>query len=167
MSDKNTVKEKTVKEKLEQTPRRKMALRIWLRLLTSTQLIEQQMRGRFRTEFDTTLPRFDVMAALARDPKGQTMGDISRWLLVSSGNITGIISRLEEDGLVKRTRSAGDKRTHLVRLSLKGREEFRRMSSEHEKWIRNLLSGMTRKEMAALDELLSKVKVSLEMEESS
>ena len=159
-------KVRTAIEKLEKTPRRKMALRIWLRLLTSAQLIEQQVRGRFRTEFDTTFPRFDVMAALARDPDGQTMGDISDWLLVSSGNITGIISRLEKDGMVTRTRSAGDRRTHLVRLSRKGREEFERMSSAHEKWIKNLLSGMTRKEMATLDELLTKVKVSLAEEDA-
>lgn len=160
-------KAQTAIEKLEQTPRRKMALRIWLRLLTSSQLIEKEVRGRFRTEFDTTLPRFDVMAALAREPEGQTMGDVSRWLLVSSGNITGIISRLEEDGLVTRVRSTGDRRSHLVRLSRKGRQEFERMSLKHELWIRNMLSGMTRKEMAQLDELLTKVKVSLAAEESS
>ena len=68
----------TALEKMEQTPRRKMALRVWLGLLTSSQLIEKQVRGRFRTEFETTLPRFDVMAALAREPKGQTMGEVSR-----------------------------------------------------------------------------------------
>ncbi len=160
-------KVQTAIDKLEQAPRRKMALRIWLRLLTSSQLIEKLVRSRFRTEFDTTLPRFDVMAALAREPKGQTMGDVSRWLLVSSGNITGIISRLEEDGLVTRTRSADDRRTHLVRLSRKGRAEFQRMSLAHEQWIRNLLSGMSRREMATLDELLIKVKVSLAKEESA
>jgi len=159
-------KAQTAIDKLEQTSRRKMALRIWLRLLTSSQLIEKEVRGRFRTEFDTTLPRFDVMAALAREPDGQTMGDVSRWLLVSSGNITGIISRLEDDGLVTRTRSAGDRRTHLVKLSCKGRKEFERMSLAHEKWIRNLLSGMTREEMATLDDLLIKVKISLAREES-
>jgi DNA-binding MarR family transcriptional regulator len=160
-------KVKTAIEKLEQTPRSKMALRIWLRLLTSSWLIEKQVRGRFRTEFETTLPRFDVMAALAREPAGQTMGDVSRWLLVSSGNITGIFARLEEDGLVTRTRSADDRRTHLVRLSHKGSEEFERLSSAHEKWIRNMLSGMTRQEMTALDELLTKVKISLANKESS
>jgi DNA-binding MarR family transcriptional regulator len=154
-------------DKLAQTPRRKMALRIWLRLLTSSQLIEKRVRSRFRTEFDTTLPRFDVMAALAREPDGQTMGDVSRWLLVSSGNITGIISRLEEDGLVTRVRRADDRRTHLVRLSKKGVEEFEQMSLTHEKWVRNMFSGMTRQEMATLDELLAKVKASLVKEESS
>jgi DNA-binding MarR family transcriptional regulator len=162
-----TGKAQTAIDKLEHTPRRKMALRIWLRLLASSQLIEKQVRSRFRTEFDTTLPRFDVMAALARVPEGQTMGDISRWLLVSSGNITGIIYRLEEDGLVTRARRTDDRRTHLVRLSGKGREEFERMSKTHEKWVRDMLSGMTRKEMTTLDELLTKVKVSLAAEESS
>jgi len=148
-------------EKLEQTPRRKMALRIWLRLLTSSQLIEKRVRGRFRTEFDTTLPRFDVMAALAREPGGQTMGDVSRWLLVSSGNITGIISRLVKDGMVTRTRSSGDRRAHHVKLSARGREAFERMSKTHEKWVRDMLCGLTRKEMATLDELLTKVKTCL------
>lgn len=159
-------KVQTAIEKLERAPRRKMALRIWLRLLTSSQLIEKRVRGRFRIEFDTTLPRFDVMAALAREPEGQTMGDVSRWLLVSSGNITGIIARLQEDGLVTRSRHADDRRTHLVRLSNAGRKEFKRLSLTHEKWIRNMLSGMTREEMATLDNLLAKVKISLAAEKS-
>ena len=152
---------------MEQTPRRKMALRIWLRLLTSSQLIEKEVRGRFRTDFDTTLPRFDVMAALAREPKGRTMGEVSRWLLVSSGNITGIISRLVADGLVTRQRSKGDRRSHLVKLSGKGRKEFDLMSATHEKWVRDMFSRMTREEMAALDDLLKKVKISLTNESHS
>ncbi len=155
----------TVIEKQEDTPRKKRALRVWLGLLTSTLLIEKRVRARFRTEFDTTLPRFDVMAALAREPKGQTMGDVSRWLLVSSGNVTGIISRLVADGLVTRTRSVDDRRTHLVRLSRKGQAGFERLSSTHEQWIRELLRGMTRQEMATLDELLRKVKVCLAKED--
>ncbi len=154
-------KAQTAIEKQEQTPRKKRALRVWLGLLTSSQLIEKQVRGRFRTEFDTTLPRFDVMAALARDPKGQTMGDISRWLLVSSGNVTGIVSRLVADGLVIRTQTVDDRRTHLVRLSRKGQTEFDRLSSTHEQWIKELLCGISGQEMATLDELLRKVKVCL------
>jgi DNA-binding MarR family transcriptional regulator len=157
----------TALEKMEQTPRRKMALRVWLGLLTSSQLIEKQVRGRFRTEFETTLPRFDVMAALAREPKGQTMGEVSRWLLVSSGNITGIISRLVDDGLVTRHLSMGDRRSHLVKLSPRGRKEFDRLSATHEKWVKNMLSGMKRHEMVTLDELLKKVKLSLANEDSS
>jgi DNA-binding MarR family transcriptional regulator len=155
----------TAIEKQEQTPRKKQALRVWLGLLTSSQLIEKRVRARFRTEFDTTLPRFDVMAALAREPTGQTMGDVSRWLLVSSGNITGIVSRLVADGLVTRSRSADDRRTHLVRLSLKGQAEFERMSSTHEQWIKELLCGITIQEMATLDELLRKVKICLVKED--
>jgi len=162
-----TDKAKAAIDRSEQAPRRKMALRIWLRLLASSQLIEKQVRERFRTEFDSTLPRFDVMAALARVPEGQTMGDISRWLLVSSGNITGIIYRLEEDKLVTRVRRTDDRRAHLVRLSRKGMGEFERMSLAHEKWIRDMLLGMTRKEMATMDELLIKVKETVAAKESS
>ena len=158
-------KAQTAIEKQEQTPRKKRALRVWLGLLTSSQLIEKRLRGRFRTEFNTTLPRFDVMAALAREPMGQTMGDISRWLLVSSGNITGIVSRLVTDGLVVRSLSVDDRRTHLVRLSDKGQAEFERLSSTHEQWIKELLCGITRQEMATLDELLRKVKVCLAKED--
>jgi len=154
-------KAQTAIDKLEQTPRRKMALRIWLRLLTSSQLIEKQVRRLFRTEFETTLPRFDVMAALAREPEGQTMGDVSRWLLVSSGNVTGIISRLVKDGMVSRTQSSGDRRSHHVKLSPKGQRQFERMSKTHEKWVRDMLCGLSRQEMATLDELLTKVKTCL------
>ncbi len=154
-------KAQTAIQKQEQTPRKKRALRVWLGLLTSSQLIEKQVRARFRSEFDTTLPRFDVMAALAREPKGQTMGDVSRWLLVSSGNVTGIVSRLVADGLVSRARSVDDRRTHLVRLSRKGQTEFERLSSTHEQWIKELLGGMTRQDMTTLDELLRKAKVCL------
>ena len=160
-------KVQTAINKLEQTPRRKMALRIWLRLLVSSQLIEKRVRTRFRTEFDTTLPRFDVMAALARNPEGQTMGDVSRWLLVSSGNITGIISRLVRDGLVTRTQSPSDRRSHLVKLSPKGEAAFERMSQAHENWVRDMITGVSREEMATLDELLTKVKVSLAKKETS
>ena len=160
-------KAQTALDKQEQMPRRKMALRNWLGLLTSSQLLEKQVRERFRREYDTTLPRFDVMAALAREPEGQTMGEVSRWLLVSSGNVTGIMSRLVTDGLVTRTRSESDRRSYLVRLSRKGKAEFERMSTSHEKWVRKMLTGMTRKEMVALDGLLKKVKVSLAREEAS
>jgi DNA-binding MarR family transcriptional regulator len=155
----------TAIEKLEQTPRRKRALRVWLGLLTSSQLIEKRLRERFRIEFNTTLPRFDVMAALARVPKGQTMGDVSRWLLVSSGNITGIVSRLESDGLIVRSLCANDRRAHLVKLSSKGQAEFDRLSLRHEQWIKELLCGINRQEMATLDELLKKVKESLAKED--
>jgi len=156
-----TNKAQTALDKLEQAPRSKMALRIWLRLLTSSQLIEKQVRGRFRTDFDTTLPRFDVLAALAREPDGQTMGDVSRWLLVSSGNITGIMTRLVDDGLVTRDQSSDDRRSSMVRLTKAGQKEFKKLSMAHENWVKQLLRGMTKQEMAALDELLIKVKLSL------
>lgn len=155
----------TAMDKLDQIPRSRQAVRVWLRVLTSSKLIEKRVRQRFRTEFDTTLPRFDVMAALAREPRGQTMGDVSRWLLVSSGNITGIISRLVDDGLVTRTRSAGDRRSHWVKLSRSGEAEFERLSAAHEQWIKELLSGMTKQEMVMLDQLLGKVKTCLSKED--
>ncbi len=146
-------------EKLASEPERKhQALRLWLRLLTTSDLVKKHLRARLRERFDTTLPRFDVMAALARVPEGQTMGELSRWLLVSSGNVTGIIRRLEKEGLVLRTREKSDRRRHLVRLSEAGMRAFELHSREHEKWIREIFSGLTPEEMATLQRLLKKAK---------
>lgn len=146
-------------KKLEGEPQRKhQALRLWLRLLTTSDLVKKHIKSRLRERFDTTLPRFDVMAALARVPEGQTMGELSRWLLVSSGNVTGIMKRLEDEGLVVRTREESDRRRHLVRLSEQGMEAFELQSREHEKWIREIFSGLTPHDMATLQELLRKAK---------
>lgn len=138
------------------------ALRLWLSLFTTTSLVEKQLRSRFRDDFDTTLPRFDVMAALARSEEGQTMGELSRWLLVSSGNITGIIRRLEKEKLVIRTRQPHDKRTHYVKLSRKGRDAFRVQSQAHEHWIKEIFGGLSSPDMETLQSLMRKTKHSLE-----
>ena len=134
------------------------ALRLWLSLFTTTGLIEKQLRKRFRDQFDTTLPRFDVMAALARSADGQTMGELSRWLLVSSGNMTGIIRRLEQENLVIRTRNPHDRRTHYVKLSKKGREAFRIQSEAHELWVKEIFSGLSSEDMEALQAITRKTK---------
>lgn len=146
---------------LYEAPPGKQALRAWLRILTIAQMIQKEIRARFRREFQTTLPRFDVLAALARVPEGQTMGEISRWLLVSNGNITGIIARLAEDELVTRSRSPDDRRVHLVRLSRKGEAEFRRQSRAHEQWIHELLGDFEPDDAAALERLTRSVKARL------
>ncbi|SLN24504.1 MarR family winged helix-turn-helix transcriptional regulator [Ruegeria meonggei] len=128
----------------------KERLRLWLRLLKTTRGIEAQLRENFRTEFDTTLPRFDVMAALSRFEDGLKMSQISGVLRVSNGNVTGIVDRLAEDGLLVRVPVPGDRRAHRVRMTRKGREEFARQAAAHEAWIAEMLGQFSAQEARTL-----------------
>jgi DNA-binding MarR family transcriptional regulator len=121
----------------------KERLRLWIRLLRASRTIEAELRERLKKEFDTTLPRFDVMAALYRVPEGMLMSDLSRFLLVSNGNVTGIIDRLVSEGLVARARRNGDRRTSMVRLTETGTEVFQAIAAAHETWIEELLCGVS------------------------
>lgn len=118
-------------------------LRLWIRLLRASRTIEAELRERLKKEFDTTLPRFDVMAALARAPDGMLMSHLSRFLLVSNGNVTGIVDRLVSEGLVVRARRNGDRRTSVVRLTDAGSTAFRTIAAAHEKWIGELLGRVS------------------------
>jgi DNA-binding MarR family transcriptional regulator len=142
-------------------PGHKDELRLWLRLLTCTTLIEGEIRGRLRRDFDTTLPRFDLMAALDRAPGGMSLGEISQRMMVSNGNVTGLAARLEAEGLVERRARPGDRRAQLLRLTAKGRREFTRQSAAHEGWIAELLDGLDAAERAALFRLLGQTKRSV------
>ena len=117
----------------------KARLRLWLRLLKSTRGVEAELRERLRQEFGSTLPRFDVMAALSRFDAGLKMSALSGVLRVSNGNVTGIVDRLADDGIVVRVQVPGDRRATLVRLTRKGQEEFARQAAAHELWIDELL----------------------------
>nr|WP_245456226.1 MarR family transcriptional regulator [Mesorhizobium sp. M2A.F.Ca.ET.043.05.1.1] len=117
----------------------KERLRLWIRLLRASRTIEAELRERLKKEFDTTLPRFDVMAALYRVPEGMLMSDLSRFLLVSNGNVTGIVDRLVSEGLVTRARRNGDRRTSMVRLTEEGSKAFARIAAVHEGWVGELL----------------------------
>lgn len=132
----------------------KERLRLWIRLLRATRVVEGELRERLRREFDTTLPRFDVMAALWRQPDGMLMSDLSRYLLVSNGNVTGIVDRLVSDGLVVRTRREGDRRTSMVKLTEGGAEKFARMAATHEGWIGELLGGIAGADASNLSAML-------------
>lgn len=130
-------------------PASKDRLRLWLRLLKITRLIEADLRERLRVEFATTLPRFDVMAALNRREKGLKMSEISSVLQVSNGNVTGIVDRLCEEGLALREAVPGDRRAARVRLTRQGAEEFARQAQAHEAWIDAHLAGLTSAEAGA------------------
>ena len=136
------------------------ALRIWLRLLTCTQLIERKVRSRLRQDFGTTLPRFDLMAQLERYPEGLRMNALSELLMVTGGNVTAIVDQLEKESLVERLDEPADRRAFRIRLTRAGRRFFSEMARAHEDWVVELLSGLSRKEHDALLELLAKLKSS-------
>jgi DNA-binding MarR family transcriptional regulator len=121
----------------------KSRLRLWIRLLRTSRLIEGVARERFKSQFNATLPRFDVMAALYRKPDGMLMSEISRFLMVSNGNVTGIVDRLVLDGFVARAQRNGDRRTSFITLTRKGRAAFGEMAAAHERWVDELLGGLT------------------------
>ena len=133
------------------------ALRIWLRLLTCTQLIERRVRSGLREEFGTTLPRFDLMAQLERHPEGLKMNELSRLLMVTGGNVTAIVDQLEKEGLVERG-SPADRRAWSIRLTSAGKKSFAEMARAHEQWVVELLAGLTGRERDELLKLLAKLK---------
>ena len=134
------------------------ALRIWLRLLTCTQLIERRVRSGLREEFGTTLPRFDLMAQLERHPEGLKMNELSRRLMVTGGNVTTIVDQLEKEGLVERLDEPADRRAFRIRLTRPGDKTFAEMARAHEQWVVALLSGLSRRDREELLKLLAKLK---------
>ena len=135
-------------------------LRLWLRLLTCTTLIEGEVRRRLRDEFDVTLPRFDLMAQLDKAPNGMTLGELSQRMMVSNGNVTGLAERLVEQGLLDRRPSPNDRRAQLVSLTADGRRTFRAMARTHENWIAQIFAGLDAVEIDQLMTLLAKTKAS-------
>ncbi len=136
-------------------------LRLWLRLLTCTTMTETLIRSRLRERFDVTLPRFDLLAQLARAAEGMTLGDLSRRMMVSNGNVTGLIERLVVDGLVTRTPKPSDRRTVTVSLTDAGRREFEAMAAEHEGWVADAFAGLSTEDIGRLMQLLAKLKESV------
>ena len=133
-------------------------LRLWLRLLTCSQLIEKRVRAGLREQFDTTLPRFDLMAQLERHPDGLKMKELSHRLMVTGGNVTGITDQLVNEGLVERMGVDGDRRAFRVRLTERGRASFVDMARQHEQWIVEAFEGMSARDLDSLHKLLGKVK---------
>lgn len=136
-------------------------LRLWLRLLTCTTLIESKIRAQLEGHFSVTLPQFDLMAQLDRVPEGLTMSALSERLMVSNGNVTGIVKRLIAEGLIDRQISKTDRRSFLVWLSPKGQVLFREMAERHEAWINSLFAGLSPADAAKLMTLLSGTKESV------
>ncbi len=134
------------------------ALRLWLRMLTCTQLVEKQVRGQLREHWGTTLPRFDLMAQLERHPEGLKMNELSRRMMVTGGNVTGITDQLVIEGLVERMDVEGDRRAWRVRLTPRGKKLFTDMARQHESWIVSAFDDLSQREVESLHRLLGKVK---------
>ena len=134
------------------------ALKLWLRLLTCSNLVETRVRSRLRSDFDCTLPRFDLVAQLDRHPEGLKMGELSRRLMVTGGNITGITDQLEADGWVERTGVESDRRAWRVKLTPRGKKAFGQMANIHEQWIVELFDQWSARDQEQLFKLLGKLK---------
>jgi DNA-binding MarR family transcriptional regulator len=135
-----------------------LELRVWLRLLTCSNMIERRVRQNLRDRFDITLPRFDLLAQLDRAPEGLALGEISRRLMVSNGNVTGLIERLSAEGLIDRRHSPDDRRIQIVRLTPAGKSAFDAMTPDHHDWIKDVMAGLDRRALAQLLELLGRLK---------
>ena len=134
------------------------ALRLWLRMMTCTQLVEKKIRDGLREQFTTTLPRFDLMAQLDRSPQGLRMSELSSRLMVTGGNVTGLTDSLEAEGLVVRESDGSDRRALRVKLTREGRRAFRTMAAEHERWIAEVFAGLSAREARSLAERLHTLK---------
>jgi len=149
------------KSKEQVTEHSKESLRTWLRLLSCETVIEQQLRTLLRQNFSVTLPQFDVLSELERAGDPLTMSQLSKELMVSNGNVTGVIDRLEKTEFVKRVRAEHDRRIQFIELTAKGRKEFNRMASRHERWVAELLSELSMTDMNQLQDLLLKARQSV------
>ena len=138
----------------------KTELRLWLRLLTCTTLIDGEVRRRLRDGFKSTLPRFDLMAQLDRAPNGMTLGELSQRMMVTNGNITGLVDRLADQGLVKRRPSPSDRRSQFVSLTAEGRRFFRSMAQANGDWIAGMFADLSHTDIKTLMNLLAKTKSS-------
>lgn len=137
-------------------PDSKARLRLWLKLLKLSSGVETELRRRLRDDYNTTLPRFDVMAALSRYNEGLKMSDLSGYLKVSNGNVTGIVDRLAVEGLVLRETVPGDKRAQCARLTAKGQQTFDALAVQHEAWVDDCLGALTVADTEVLTALLNK-----------
>lgn len=136
-----------------------VSVRLWLRLLSCTNHIESMVRQKLQATFQITLPRFDLMAQLDRSREGLKMSELSKRMMVTGGNVTGIADTLEKDGLVIREVDPTDRRAYRVRLTAEGQRQFRRMATEHEQWIIDLFGGLSQRQKEALVESLGELKL--------
>ncbi len=147
-----------------------LAIKLWLRMLTCTSLIEGEVRSALRHHFASTLPRFDLLAQLARQPEGLRMNALSKRLMVTSGNVTALCDQLESEGFIERVPVANDRRATQIHLTQSGATHFEAMANEHELWVLDIFKALSRSEQEQLHKLLAKLKGAMQSrgaEESS
>ncbi len=135
--------------------------RLWLRLLTCSTLVQNEIRRRLRDEFDTTLPRFDLLAQLERAHDGMVLGELSKRMMVSAGNLTALVDRLVESGHVSRATASNDRRVQVIALTPFGRDWFRRAAEKHGDWLGGMFAELTPREREGLLAALGKLKQSV------
>ena len=145
----------------DETEDHRAQIRLWLRLLACTTLISAELRRQFREEFDFTMPRFDVLAQLDREPGGLVLGELPKRLMVSAGNLTPIVDRLVEDGFITRTPSPLDRRVQIVCMTVEGRKAFRRMAKKHGLWLASLLAEFPKERLDGLVKELDDLKTAV------
>ena len=150
-----------MKEKHDGVTSAPMDLRVWVRLLSCAMMIEKRLRRNFQEQFGTTLPRFDIMASLDRHPDGQSMGDLSRALLVSNGNVTAIVRQLQSQGLIVSRVDPADGRAAIVALTAEGRTQFAKLASAHHGWVKDALAEFPKDKQLQLFALLDELKRSI------
>jgi DNA-binding MarR family transcriptional regulator len=137
------------------------ALKIWIGMLTCANLIEADIRSSLRVDFESTLPRFDLLAQLEREPEGLLMNELSKRLMVTSGNVTALTDQLESEGFIKRIAVPQDRRATKIKLTALGEKKFSQMAVVHEQWVAQMFSALDRVEQEQLHALLAKLKYSL------
>lgn len=140
---------------------KKPELRLWLRMLSTTKLISQEIRRRLRVQFGATLPQFDLLAQLYREKDGLRLGELSKRTMVTNGNVTGLVERLEKDGLILRETPDGDRRVTVARLTREGESFFEAMAKAHEGWLRDMMADVEPQAIRVLLDDMSLVKASV------
>ncbi|WLI90226.1 MarR family transcriptional regulator [Massilia sp. R2A-15] len=158
MPDKDHMQDRDIDLATRLTQDHHQSLKLWLRMLSCTTRIENEIRTRLRATFGITLPRFDLMAQLERHPDGLRMGELSKRMMVTGGNITGITDQLEQEKLVVRVPDPKDRRAYSVMLTPAGRRAFSDMAAVHEGWVADLLKDIPPEDKGTLIELLSQMK---------
>ena len=147
------------------SPEQSESVRLWLRLLSCTTIVEKRLRRRLAASFDTTLPRYDVLAALSRHPEGMSMGALSQSLLVSGGNLTSVVQQLRREALLDVVAVPDDRRLSIVMLTDMGRDHFETLCTAHRSWVEAMLAGLNDAQRTMLYDLLGTLKISIAMAE--
>jgi len=137
-----------------------LAVSAWVRLLKAHGLVLRELRRRIPEQL--TLPQFDVVVQLHRRPEGMTSRELTRELLVTPGNVTGLVDRLSRMGLVQRRPVPGDRRAVRMVLTPRGRRVARRAIPRHRRDVEALLSSLSPSDLARLRLLLGRLSRSLE-----